>query len=88
MREDIFSPTEVEVLKALGRRKMKIIDVTKKVFRGKKPPIGANNSIAAMIRRINSKCEYHKLPWFLNGMGSGRHGRTVWRDKNQCRRLS
>lgn len=51
------------------------------IYKGKKKPLGANNGIAQAVRRINSKCRYNKLSWFLNGTGLGCQGKTVWRDE-------
>lgn len=79
--KDLFSPREQEVLRILGRRKMKIAEITDKMFSSKNRE-GANNGVAQAVRLINAKCEYHKLPWFLNGAGIGRGGKTIWRDKN------
>ena len=81
---DLFSPLENAVLKALGKRKMRIEDITTRVYifgDVNTIPMDPSNNIAQAIRRINKKCEYHKLPWFLNGAGTGRGGREVWRDK-------
>ena len=78
--KDLFSPREQQVLMILGRRKMKIAEITDKMFATKNRE-GANNGVAQAIRLINAKCEYHKLPWFLNGAGIGRGGKTIWRDK-------
>ncbi len=80
--KEIFSAREQEVLKVLGRKKLLIVEITEMVFGKKKAPIGANNGIGSAIRRINEKCRYHKLPWFLNGMGVGRAGKAVWKDRN------
>lgn len=77
---EIFSPTESKVLKLLGKRKLTIAELTEKFHDGR-PPLEANNNVAAAVRRINAKCEAHDLNWFLNGAGMGRAGKTVWRDK-------
>lgn len=79
--KEIFSPMETKILRVLGRRKMMIGEITKKMYDHKKGPIGANNGVGTAIRRINIKCDYHKLPWFLNGSGVGRGGKEVWKDK-------
>jgi hypothetical protein len=77
----MFSPLENKILKVLGHRKLTILEITRLVHEHKRQPFGANNGIGFAIRKINKKCKYHKLNWFLNGMGYGRGGRTVWRDK-------
>ena len=78
----MFSATEKKVLKIIGRKKMTITDITKKLYKGERRLTG-NNSTAGVVRRINMKCYHHDLKWCLDGRGAGRAGRTVWRDK-QC----
>ncbi len=78
--KELFSPREQQVLKILGNRKMTITKITDKMF-SEKDREGANNGVAQAVRLINVKCEHHKLPWFLNGAGIGRGGKTIWRDK-------
>lgn len=77
----IFSPLEHEILTTLGRRRMTIAELTEKVS----PEGGpfAAGSITSAIRRINLKCEWHELDWYLKGEGLGRGGRTIWREKVQ-----
>ena len=74
-----FSPTETKVLKILGRRKMTISEIAA-AFYDDKTPMDPNNVIGLAIRRINRKCERQGLPWYLNGKGAGRAGKTVWKD--------
>jgi len=76
----IFSQSESEILEILGRRKMKIREIAEQLYDFEESP-EAGNVVAGMIRRINVKCKHHRLPWYLNGEGTGRGGRTVWRDK-------
>lgn len=79
MNYELFSPTEQKILKTLGRKQMTISEITEKIYG---PFVyDAGNTVAGAVRRINRKCEYHKLPWFLNGAGRGRGGKTVWKDK-------
>lgn len=77
----MFSPLQEKILKILGRKSMTIVDITTAVYSRKKKHFSANNGVGNAIRRINEKCNYHKLAWFLNGFGAGRSGRTVWKDK-------
>lgn len=77
--KEIFSPTETKILKIVGKRRIKIVDITKLVYKGKKKPVTANHTVATAIRRINLKCDYYKLSWSLCGSGFGRLGKTVWR---------
>jgi DNA-binding response OmpR family regulator len=77
--DELFSPTEMKILKILGRRKMKIGEIAEKLYGKKK--LNTNTIVTQLVRRINNKCEYHKLSWFINGKGAGRGGKTVWKDK-------
>jgi len=80
--KNIFSPTEKDILRILGTKKMTITQLTAKFYDVKlDEPFGANNLIAAVVRRINAKCAYHKLPWILKSVGTGRKGKTVWKSK-------
>ncbi len=79
--ENIFSPNEQKILKVLGKRKKSIIDITEEIYKEDRP-VSANTVVANAIRRINEKCRYHKLAWFLNGAGLGRGGKVVWKDKS------
>ena len=74
-----FSDREQQILKVLGQKKMTIRQITTKLFRKKRPD--ASTAVAGAIRRINIKCETHDLPWYLNGVGLGRAGKTVWKEK-------
>lgn len=78
MNENVFSPREQEILKVLGRKKMSITEIVDEL---NLDLFDANNVIAGAVRRINKKCETKKLSWFLNGEGSGRNGRTIWKEK-------
>lgn len=77
---EIFSPREKKVLSILGKRKMTISQVTERMFSEVRKE-DANNGVAHAVRRINIKCKYHKLPWFLNSSGIGRGGKTIWKDE-------
>ena len=74
----LFSKSEMKILEIVDRRRLKIVDITKEFYKGK-PPVGTNNNIAMLIRRINHKCELYDLDWKLLGEGAGRSGRTIWR---------
>lgn len=78
---ELFSPLETKILEVLGRKTMSIHDITEQAYSEADEPLGANNTIGTAIRRINEKCEYHELDWFLNGEGVGRGGRTIWKEK-------
>jgi hypothetical protein len=81
MKPDIFSPTEQKVLEVLGRKKMSISQITRAILEGRTVFLADQNHVAGAVRRINEKCERNNLSWFLNGIGSGRAGRVVWKEK-------
>lgn len=83
----MFSETETEVIKLLGFKTLSIKELTKEFYKTKHKPISGNNYIAGVVKRINAKCNYHRLAWFINGSGAGRAGKTVWRDKKLPRRV-
>lgn len=76
--KNIFSPLENEILKILGKKHLTIVAITKEVYN--RPTMNSANVVASAIRRINLKCELHETSWFINGSGTGRAGRTVWKD--------
>lgn len=78
-----FSERESKILEVLGRRKMTISEITEQFYENATAPLGANNNIASAVRRINAKCEYYKLPWFLAGDGAGRGGKTIWKENRK-----
>lgn len=78
----MFSETENKVLDLLGKRSLTIGQLTDKYFKDcDRKPINPNAVVSGSILRINKKCEYHKLTWFINGVGLGRSGKKVWIDK-------
>ena len=79
---DVFSESETKLLKLLGRKKLEIAELTDLFYEGE-DVFDANNKVAGIIRRINKKCELYKLNWELAGQGTGRAGRTVWKEKRQ-----
>lgn len=81
METSLFSPLENQVIKALGNRTMSLQDIAKACYKSR-GPLYPRTAISVTVRRINQKCEYHKLCWFINGAGQGRPGREVWRDKS------
>lgn len=76
----MFSKNEKILIKVLGRKKMSIRQLTDKVY-GDDWPMDANNRVAAMVRRIKTKCEHLKLCWSIDSTGGGRAGKTVWKKK-------
>jgi hypothetical protein len=78
---EIFSETENKLIKLLGAKKLTIKELTEEHFKGKRKPLNSGTLVSGAINRINKKCEYHKLQWFINGVGIGRGGKTIWKDK-------
>jgi hypothetical protein len=74
----MFSATEERVLKILGKKKLTVKVLSEKYFKGQKKPINPSNVISGAIVRINRKCSYFGLDWYVYGEGLGRHGKTVW----------
>lgn len=81
METELFSPTENKILKILGKKKTTVKKIADDFFKGTKPPLNPNNVVSGAIIHINKKCQYHKLNWFINGVGLGRGGKTVWLDR-------
>jgi len=80
--DKVFSPTENLVLKTLGKKKMTVADITSKIFEDPEKVMNPNAVVSSAIIRINKKCKFHKLSWWINSYGLGRAGKTVWLDKN------
>jgi len=76
----MFSPAERRVIKLIGSRKISILALTDKYYWNRHKPINANNYMASVVRNIIRKCEYYELNWMIKGSGSGRAGRTIWRE--------
>ncbi len=76
----IFSVNEEKVLKILGSRTMTLKELTDEFFEGD-PPFEANNRVGFIIRRIENKCDHHNLNWTIASRGTGRRGKTVWKEK-------
>lgn len=77
----LFSPMENNVLRLLETNKvLSIKTIADNHYEGK-TPFNGRNTVAGSINKINMKCRYHKLPWFINGTGLGRSGRRVWIEK-------
>ncbi len=79
MKQKVFSASEETVIEIIGRKKKTIAQITKEYFGDPTELMDPNNYIAAVVRRVARKCDFHSLPWTLEGAGRGRRGRTVWR---------
>ncbi len=77
----LFSDTENQVIKMVGKEKLTIQQITERLYGGRTRPFNAQNYVAFVVRQITKKCDYHKLDWTLEGEGIGRGGRTVHRTK-------
>ena len=80
--DTFFSPAESKVLEVLGRRKMTIMDLADEFYRDK-PMRSPNNAVASALNKINKKCVFHNLDFIIDGGGSGRACRTVWKAKRR-----
>lgn len=78
----LFSPNERLILKLLAGKKMTITQLTWEFYRNEAQPINAPILVASTIRRINKKCSFYGKSWSIVGRGTGRTGRTVWRETN------
>lgn len=78
---ELFSATELKVLKLLGSKKITISALATAYFKGETKPLDPNAVVSSAILRINRKCLYHKVGWHIEGSGGGRGGRTVWKTK-------
>ena len=81
MTYEMFSPTESELIKILGNKTMKIGELTEEFYSHLIKPLNFQNIISGAILRINKKCKHHKLNWHIQGIGLGRQGKTVWKEK-------
>lgn len=77
----LFSPRQQKILKILGDKKMTTAAICEKYFTDEDETISPRNSISDAIFKINMKCEFYQLNWFIDGHGTGRRGRTVWKAK-------
>lgn len=79
---EMFSPTEKTVIDIIGRRKITLAELTEELARvSQHESFDLNNYVAGVVRRIVKKCDHYKLNWTIEGQGSGRGGRTVWKEK-------
>ncbi|MFM6929949.1 MAG: hypothetical protein ACKOX6_15875 [Bdellovibrio sp.] len=80
----VFSPTELQLIELLGSRKMTILELTEEFYKKYPPaPFNPNNVVSSAFNRINKKCEYYEMEWFINGQGAGRGGKTIWKEKRK-----
>lgn len=79
-----FSDHEHLVVDIIGRKKLTITKIAEEFYKTlDTESIDQNSYIASVIRRINKKCEFYGLAWTIKGEGSGRNGRTVWKERNE-----
>lgn len=63
--KEIFSNKERKVIKIIGRKKMKIDEITRAFYIDESTPFNARIMIGNTVRRIIRKCQHHSLPWSL-----------------------
>lgn len=77
----MFSPTEQKIIKLIANRKIKISELADSFYEDGDEPINPGNAVSGAILRINKKCVFHDLNWYIEGEGLGRHGKKVWKKK-------
>lgn len=61
-----FSEREEKIIKLIGRRKVKIRQLTGELFEGERfIPIDPEISVANCVSRIIKKCKHYSLNWTL-----------------------
>jgi len=77
--DNIFSPVQHRVLKALGNKQMKLSDLAEKVYKDEhQKPMSPRTAVRSAIEFINYKCEMNKIPWRIETDGAmGRNGCMV-----------
>lgn len=61
----MFSEREDNIIKIVGRKKLTLEEISKELFKGKKPPFDKTISVANSVRRIIKKCSFYELDWTL-----------------------
>lgn len=61
----MFSEREEKIIKIIGKNRITIEDLTKKLFKDEVAIFDAEITVGNSIRRIIKKCEHHKLDWTL-----------------------
>ena len=62
----MFSIREEKIINIIGRKKLRINDITFELFReDKNAPFDSNITVSNSIRRIIKKCDYYKIGWTL-----------------------
>lgn len=74
-----FSPVQDRILKVLGNKQMKLVDLADKVYaESKSKPMSPRTAVRSAIQFINWKCEMQSLPWRIETDGAmGRNGCVV-----------
>lgn len=62
----MFSDREKKIIEIIGKKKLTIEEISVELFKGdRNAPFDKKITISNSISRINDKCEYHSLAWFL-----------------------
>ena len=76
----IFSSMENRIITIIGKKRMTISQITKKYLeKFETKSLKPNQVVASAIKTINIKCEYHDMPWFINGTGVYRDWKQIGR---------
>lgn len=62
---EYFSDREEKVIKIIGRKKIRLVEITEELFKDEGKPLDATVKVAGAVNRIMRKCEYYKLNWKL-----------------------
>ena len=78
--QKVFNAKEEKILKIIGKKKIRITEITKQ-FYGRNVPENGAIMIASSVRQIANKAKWKRLDWRIQGEGLGRRGRTVWKEQ-------
>lgn len=74
-----FSPVQDRILKVLGNKQMRLVDLAEKVYKDEhQKPMSPRSAVRSAIQFINYKCEMQGLKWRIETDGAmGRNGCSV-----------
>ena len=62
---EYFSEREEKIIKIVGRKKMRLSEITEELFKDEGTPLDATIKVAGAVNRIMRKCKYYELNWKL-----------------------
>ena len=74
-----FSPVQDRILKVLGNKQMRLVDLAEKVYaESAVKSMSPRTAVRSAIQFINWKCKMQSLPWRIETDGAmGRNGCSV-----------